>query len=106
MERNMATRTEASKIESGSYLSPWRVLARTFEKSRDRWKEKYKRLQKRIKALGTELRDLRRSRERWRADAEALRKQLDDLKAEMQRQAEQSPPAPRRRPQLANPHLS
>jgi septal ring factor EnvC (AmiA/AmiB activator) len=107
MESNMATCAEASAKESGSYRSPWRVLARAFEKSRDRWKEKYKQLQERIKAIGTELRDLRRSRERWRADAEALRRELDELKAEMRRQAEQSPPAPsRRRPQLANPHWS
>ena len=90
----MATRTETAQKEPGTYSSPWRVLARVFEKSRDRWKEKYKELQERIKAFRTELRDLRRSRDRWRSEADALKRQLDELQAEMQRQAEQSPPAP------------
>lgn len=88
----MATRTEAAQKEPGTYSSPWRVLARVFERSRDRWKEKYKELQERIKAFRTELRDLRRSRDRWRSEADALKRQLNELQAEMQRQAEQSPP--------------
>ena len=36
---------------------------------------------------------LRRSRDRWRAKADALKRQVDELRAEMQRRAEQSPPA-------------
>jgi predicted RNase H-like nuclease (RuvC/YqgF family) len=90
----MTTCAEATQKESGSYRSPWPVLARVFEKSRDRWKEKYMGLQERIKAFRTELRDLRRSRDRWRAEAEALKQQLNKLHAEMQQQAQQSPPAP------------
>jgi phage shock protein A len=97
MEPNMATCAAADPKESATYSSPWRVLARVFGKSRDRWKEKYKKLQERIKAFRTELRDLRRSRDRWRAEAETLKRQLDDLSAEMQRRAEQSPPALSRR---------
>jgi phage shock protein A len=93
----MATCAEAAPKESGSYRSPWRVLARVFEKSRDRWKEKYKGLQERIKAFRTELRDLRRSRDRWRAEAETLKRQLHELQAQRQRRVEQSPPALSRR---------
>ena len=93
----MATCAAAGPKESGTYRSPWRVLARFFEKSRDCWKEKYKKLQERIKAFRTELRDLRRSRDRWRAEAETLKRQLDELSAEMQPRAEQSPPALSRR---------
>lgn len=93
----MATCAAADPKESGTYSSPWRVLARVFEKSRDRWKEKYKELQERIKAFRTELRDLRRSRDRWRAEAETLKWRLEELSAEMQRRAEQSPPALSRR---------
>jgi phage shock protein A len=89
----MATRAEADPKVSGSYRSPWRVLARVFEKSRDRWKEKYKRLQDLIKAFRTELRDLRRSRDRWRAEADNLKRQLNELHAEVERRTEQSPPA-------------
>jgi phage shock protein A len=97
MEPNMAMCAVADPKESGTYSSPWRVLARVFEKSRDRWKEKYKRLQERIKAFRTELRDLRRSRDRWRAEADTLKRQLNELHAEMQRRTEQSPPALSRR---------
>ena len=64
--------------EATSYRSPWRVLARAFEKSRDLWKAKYKALQERIKAFRTEVRDLRRSRDRWRAKAEALEQEIKD----------------------------
>ena len=35
-----------------------------------------------------------RSRDRWRAKADALKRQVDELRAEMQRRAEQSPPPP------------
>jgi phage shock protein A len=93
MEPNMAMCAAADPKESGTYSSPWRVLARVFERSRDRWKEKYKLLQERIKAFRTELRDLRRSRDRWRAEADTLKRQLNELHAEMQRRTEQSPPA-------------
>ena|SRR5271166_10451 len=83
--------------EALGYRSPWRVLARFFEKSRDLWKTKYQTLQQRIKEFRTEVRDLRRSRDRWRAKAEALERQNKELRAEMRLQTEQSPPAPRQR---------
>jgi predicted nuclease with TOPRIM domain len=89
----MATRSEAAPEQSTSYRSPLRVLARTFEKSRDLWKAKYMSLQERIKALRTEIRDLRRSRDRWRSKAEEFEQQLDELRAEVPAPAEQSPPA-------------
>jgi hypothetical protein len=75
------------------YLSPKRVLARAFEKSRDRWKAKYKVLQKQLKARLTEVRDLNRSRARWRAKAEAWEREARTLRAELQPRAESSPPA-------------
>jgi septal ring factor EnvC (AmiA/AmiB activator) len=93
MEPHMATCSETAPEQATSYLSPWRVLARAFEKSRDRWKAKYKALQERIKAFRTEVRDLRRSRDRWQAQAEALKQQRDDLRAAMRQRVEQSPPA-------------
>jgi long-chain acyl-CoA synthetase len=61
------------------------------------WKEKYKKLQEKIKSFRTESRDLRRSRDRWRATAETLKRQVDERRAELQRRAEQSPPALSRR---------
>ena len=40
----MAGHSEERPKETTSYRSPWRVLARAFEKSRDLWKAKYKTL--------------------------------------------------------------
>jgi chromosome segregation ATPase len=96
MEPLEMKRSEGSDQEAAEYRSPWRVLARFFEKSRDLWKEKYQRLQVRMKAFRTELRDLRRARDRWRAKAEALKQETRELRSQLQRQAEQSPPAPYR----------
>ena len=98
---------EQAPEEATSYRSPWRVLARAFEKSRDLWKAKYKGLQQRIKAFRTEMRDLRRSRDRWRAKAEALEQEARRTACpSVQRQVEQSPPAPSRRSQPALTRLS
>lgn len=83
-----------------AYRSPLRVLARTFRNSRDLWKRKYQKLQKRITEFRTESRELRRSRDRWRAKAEALEQEFNTLRAEQQQQDQQSPPA-RSRPQQA-----
>ena len=102
----MAGHSEERPKESGSYLSPWRILARAFEKSRDLWKSKYKTLQERLKAFRTEARDLRRSRDRWRAKAEALEQETNQLRAQLQQQVEQSPPAPSRRLQPVLTQLS
>lgn len=89
-------RSEGSDQESSGYRSPARVLVRVFEKSRDRWKEKFQTLRERLKAFRTEVRDLRRSRDRWRAKAEALEQETKELRCRLQRQAEQPPPAPSR----------
>ena len=89
----MAGHSEERPKETTSYRSPWRVLARAFEKSRDLWKAKYKTLQERLKAFRTEVRDLRRSRDRWRAKAEALEQETNRLRARLQQQVERSPRA-------------
>jgi septal ring factor EnvC (AmiA/AmiB activator) len=96
MEPQAMERSQGSEEETGQYSSPWRVLARFFERSRDLWKAKYKKLQGRIKAIRTEVRDLRRSRDRWRAQAEALEQENKELRSQWQRQATQFPPAPSR----------
>lgn len=102
----MAGHSEERPKETTSYRSPWGVLARAFEKSRDLWKAKYKTLQERLKAFRTEVRDLRRSRDRWRAKAEALEQETNRLRARLQQQVEQSPPAPSRRLQPVLTQLS
>jgi septal ring factor EnvC (AmiA/AmiB activator) len=95
MEPRTMARSDTDGEDSLGYRSPWRVLARFFEKSRDLWKAKYQTLQGRIKEYRTEVRDLRRSRDRWRGKAEALEQKIGELRAQTQQSAEQSPPAPR-----------
>lgn len=90
MELHAMTLTEQ---DAPKYLSPKRVLARAFELSRDRWKEKYKSLQTKVKALRTEARDLRRSREQWRANAEALEQKTKELETQLKEQVGSPPPA-------------
>jgi chromosome segregation ATPase len=90
MEPRAMTRTEQ---EAPEYRSPKRVLARAFEISRDLWKGKYKSLQEELKALRTDVRDLRRSRERWRAKAEALEHRAKELQTQLNQRVEPSPPA-------------
>lgn len=87
------SRCEAPEPHTAERSSPARVLARFFEKSRDRWKAKYKKLQERIKATRTELRDLRRSRDRWRAKAEDLEGKIEEMRGKLQQSVEQFPPA-------------
>ena len=96
MEPYAMSGSEAVEQHAREHSSPARVLARCFEKSRDRWKAKYNKLQERIKAFRTELRDLRRSRDRWRAKAEALEQKVEELHGKWRQQVEQSPPAPSR----------
>jgi len=50
-------------------------------------------LQVELKALRTDVRDLRRSRERWRAKAEALEQEANELRARLKQRVEPSPPA-------------
>ncbi len=50
-------------------------------------------MQEELKALRTDVRDLRRSRERWRAKAEALEQQANKLHARLKQRVEPSPPA-------------
>ncbi len=96
MEPQTMARSDIDDQETPGYRSPWRVLARFFEKSRDLWKAKYQALQERIKEFRTEVRDLRRSRDRWRVKAEALERKIQELRAKLQQHVEQSPPAPSR----------
>ena len=79
--------------EAPRYRSPKRVLARAFEISRDLWKGKHNSLREELKALRTDVRDLRRSRERWRAKAEALEQKAKELQTQLKQRVEPSPPA-------------
>ena len=86
--------TETQTSATRSFRSPWHVLARSFLRSRDRWKSKYQELKQQIKALRTQVRDLSRSRDHWRAQAEQLKRELREVRNALQHQASESPPAP------------
>ncbi len=93
MELPTVAHTEDGTQEGPAYRSPKRVLARAFEKSRDRWKAKYQSLQKRLKDRLTDVRDLRRSRDWWRAKAEALQQEANEQRAQLKQRVESSPSA-------------
>ena len=82
-----------SEQDAPKYRSPKRVLARAFEISRDLWKRKYELLREELKALRTDVRDLRRSREHWRAKAAVLEQRAKELQTQLKQQVEPPPPA-------------
>ena len=69
------------------FLTPASKLVRSFENSRDRWKEKCQAAKSELKRTQNMVRDVRKSREAWRARAAQaeqtsceLQQQLDELK--------------------------
>ena len=84
-----ATETTTHSFNTGrSYKSPLRKLVAFFEKSRDKWKQKYHALKVDFKREQNQRRAVERSRADWRSKAEAseqrvreLEQQLEDIKA-------------------------
>ena len=72
------------------FTSPWRNLAWSFRRSRDKWKKKFQELKGEHKRLQNQVRDVRTSREEWRGKAAqeqttsaALRAELAQLQVEL-----------------------
>jgi len=65
--------------------SPWRNLAWSFRKSRDKWKAKYQKLKAEHKRLQNQVRDVRTSRAHWRQLAEQTQHQSQALRQELTR---------------------
>jgi DNA repair ATPase RecN len=63
------------------YKSPRRKLLRFFEKSRDKWKLKYREVKKVLKWLTNRIRFLERSKAEYKQRVEELQAQLAALKA-------------------------
>jgi DNA repair ATPase RecN len=63
------------------YKSPRRKLLRFFEKSRDKWKLKYREVKKVLKRLTNGIRFLERSKAEYKQRVEDLQAQLAALKA-------------------------
>ncbi len=66
------------------FKSPVSRLARLFKKSRDNWKEKALKKQKKLRARDIKVRDLSLSREHWKSRAQEAEKQLRQLKVSQQ----------------------
>jgi len=65
-----------------NYKSPLSRLVGVFKKSRERWKERTKQKQRKVRALEIKVRDLSRSREHWKQKAKQAQQELDQLKEE------------------------
>lgn len=65
------------------YKSPKSRLVRLFKRSRDKWKERTKAKQKKIRAMETKVRDLNRSRNQWKEKAKQAQQELAQLKEQL-----------------------
>jgi hypothetical protein len=74
MSQDVAARAGVS--EGHSYLSPSRVLIRSFRMSRDKWKGKYQELKRVLKRCQVQVHDVRASRDAWRKRAESAEQKL------------------------------
>ena len=63
------------------YLSPLRKLVVFFERSRDRWKQKYQAAKELVRSLRGRVRSLERSRDQWKQRAKQLQVELTEQKA-------------------------
>ncbi len=68
--------------DAKQYLSPIKKLARFFEESRDRWKEKCQLAKRQVKFLQTKVGDLQASRDSWKLEAKELRRLLAEQEQE------------------------
>lgn len=80
------------RTDAKEYRSSVRKLAKFFEKSRDKWKQKCLAAKQRVKRLQTKVADLQKSRERWKKEARQLRCEVSELRAELEAQKTFSSP--------------
>jgi methyl-accepting chemotaxis protein len=79
----MDVATEAAEKELQGFRSPMRVLARSFQRSRTRWKQKYLDLREELQRLKVRVHDVNESREHWKEQAQARQRELAELQAEL-----------------------
>ena len=61
-----------------AYTTPLNKLCAFFERSRDKWKQRSAKNQKRVRSLQGKVRDLERSRESWKSRALAAEAELGE----------------------------
>ena len=69
--------------EVREFLSPSRILVRSFRASRDKWKAKSGRMKADVKRLKVNVSDVQQSRATWRQRAEAAESELAALRLRM-----------------------
>jgi len=67
-----------------SWKSPLRKLVNFFERSRNRWKEKYTAKKQECKRMGNQVRAVEKSRAQWRQVAEEAQQQVVQLQKELE----------------------
>jgi len=85
----MSTVAEVVEKDLDGFLSPIRVLARSFQRSRAKWKQKYQDLKVELHRWKVRVHDVNESRDRWKEQAEVRQRELVALQAqltELQRQ--------------------
>ena len=86
--RNNDTKDSKSHSRLDGFKSPIKKLAESFQRSRNKLREKYKELKKTIKGYKIKIRDLAASRDKWKCVAKKLEKELEKLRKKKKRETE------------------
>ena len=79
----MGVPTDVAEKKFEGFRSPMRVLARSFQRSRAKWKQKYLDLRAELQRLKVRVHDVNESREQWKEQAESRQRELAELQAEL-----------------------
>ena len=77
--------TQQDTNRSDQWKSPLRVLVRSFQKSRDRWKSKYQNVKAEIKRFRNQAQDAKKSRDKWKLRVQDLQHSKQELQQEVTR---------------------
>ena len=79
----MGVSTEVAEKEFEGFRSPMRVLARSFQRSRAKWKQKYLDQRAELQRLKVRVHDVNESREQWKEQAQSRQREFAELQAEL-----------------------
>jgi uncharacterized protein YlxW (UPF0749 family) len=76
---------DATRIDGGKpeYSTCYRIQAWFLSRSRDNWRQKYKKLKSDAKRLQNRVNDATRGREKWKKEAQELEKELATLREQV-----------------------
>jgi predicted nucleic acid-binding Zn-ribbon protein len=79
----MVTAMEVAGKGLDGFRSPMRVLARSFQRGRAKWKRKYLDLKQELQRLKVRVHDVNESRDQWKEQAQSRQRELAALQAEL-----------------------